>query len=376
MGAKNLKRRILPIFHGSNRYNRISNINNQEDKDEGCDNESRFLSSPNNQQNEVSVRSSPSMRHLNADGSSGEQLHELLEKVVSSKKKNKRNKKGVPVVLSKFRRGNRMREVSHTSSTQSDSLNINSIPNVEVRDPKEYYAEDIENVSDSKESYGVISILKESKRSIFTDESSGGKLQGILEKLVEQDSTMDSTAPLKFHINKVNAHVKGVQSSFISSAKASNEDVIDTAPTSFDELEHTNEPIRTRFEMFDPNEQSKIYLQQRQRQGKKPKRRLPPVRPEHLRSRNVLKNCGLLPELQLSPGSTISMSSCSIDSILDNPERLEKYRILSQPPPSPPPRRRNSDHTDFIENTWTDDILKTIWETYGKVSRLIGCVSS
>jgi hypothetical protein len=315
------------------------------------------------------------MRHLNADGSSGAQLHELLEKAVSSKKKNKRNKKGVPVVLSKFRRGNRMKEVSHTSSTQSDSLDFNPIPTVKVRDPKEY-AEDIENASDSKESYGVISILKESKRSIFTDESSGGKLQGILEKLVEQDSTMDSTAPLKFQINKVNAQVKGVQSNFISSAKASNEDVIDTAPTSFDELEHTNEPIRTRFEMYDPNEQSKIYLQQRQRQGKKPKRRLPPVRPENLRSRNVLKNCGLLPELQLSPGSTISMSSCSIDSILDNPERLEKYRILSQPPPSPPPRRRNSDHTEFIENTWADDVLKTVWETYGKVSRLIGCASS
>lgn len=369
------KRRILPIFHSGSRYNKISNKQDKED------NESRFLSSQQHEDllllkvsdESRQVRSSPSMRHLSADGSSGAQLQELLEKVASSSAatktiKKRRNSRSVSVV-SRFR--NRLRGEQHRTSTQTESMNINLISNVRVSEPKEY-TEDIEDASES-EAYGVVKVWKESKRSIFTDESSGAKLQSILEKLVEQDSKVDTTKS-KDWINQVSTQVVGVESNenYVTSMKLSkdDDDVIDTARTSFDELENTNEPS-TRFEMFDPNEQSKLYLQQRQRQGKKAKRRLP-SRPERLRSRNVLKNCGLIPELQLSPGSTISMSSCSLDSVLDDHERLEKYRLLSQPPPSPPPRR-NSDQTVFMENTWTDNILKTIWETHGKISRLFGC---
>mmetsp|Transcript_15223 Transcript_15223/g.28644 ORF Transcript_15223/g.28644 Transcript_15223/m.28644 type:complete len:357 (-) Transcript_15223:674-1744(-) len=351
------KRSILPIFQGS-RYNRIPNEQGkQKEHDESATRQ---------------VRSRPNMRHLNTDGSSGAQLQELLEKVTSSSITStttinkKKNKRGVPFV-SKFR--NRMRggKIRETSSTQSES----------VKKPVNYI-EDIEDVSDSR-AHGIIADSKESKRSIFTDESSGGKLQGILEKLVEQESNMN-ILPSKNRIHRLRTHLPKAKSNekYVTHTKASNDNLIDTAGTSFDEeLENANPSTTTgaaRFEMVDPNEQSKIYLQQRQRQGKKAKRRLP-SRPDDLRSRNVLKNCGLIPELQLSPGSTISMSSCSIDSVLDDPERLEKFRLLSQPPPSPPPRR-NSDQSVFIENTLTEHILKTFWEAYGNVSRLFGCAST
>lgn len=363
------KRSILPIFQGSSRYNRIPNEQGkQKENDESVSRQ---------------VRSRPNMRHLNTDGSSGAQLQELLEKVTSSSitstttVNKKKNKRGVPFV-SKFR--NRMRggKIRETSSTQSESMDIALFSNNVEDSESVNYIEDIEDVSDSR-AHGIIADSKESKRSIFTDESSGGKLQGILEKLVEQESNF-YISPSKNRIHRVRTHLPKAKSNekYVTHTKASNDNLIDTAGTSFDEELENENPSKTtgaaRFEMVDPNEQSKIYLQQRQRQGKKAKRRLP-SRPDNLRSRHVLKNCGLIPELQLSPGSTISMSSCSIDSVLDDPERLEKYRILSQPPPSPPPRR-NSDQSVFIENTLTEHILKTFWEAYGNVSRLFGCAST
>jgi len=81
----------------------------------------------------------------------------------------------------------------------------------------------------------------------------------------------------------------------------------------------------------------------------------------------------MIPTLAVSPGSTVSMSSCSLDSILDDPERLEKYKLLNQAPPPPP--KRKSEHTILEERKWGDGIKGTITKAYGKASRLLGCIS-
>jgi hypothetical protein len=237
-----------------------------------------------------------------------------------------------------------------------------------------------EDIFDPSTNGTELRCTKESKRSIYTDESSGGQLQGILERLVEQDHTVtnklssSSIKPSENMVPKLSIQEEKVKSkgnrTVIDNTRF---DQSDTANTSFDDLEDTN-PSKARFEMFDPNEQSKIYLNQRQKQGKKSKRNYP-TRIEKMRSKSILKNCGLIPELALSPGSTISMSSCSLDSVLDDPERLEKYRLLNQPPPSPPPRR-SMNKSDSLGNHWSEQFLKLMLETYGKVSRLFGCASS
>lgn len=131
-------------------------------------------------------------------------------------------------------------------------------------------------------------------------------------------------------------------------------------------------PTRARYEIDDPNQHSKTYLQQRKKQGKNSRQRETSNVKIGL-SRDLLKNCGIIPELELSPGSTVSMSSCSLDSVLDDPERLDKYKLLNQPPPPPP--RRNREQNAFEQRKWTDGIKSTVIEVYGKASRLLGCVS-
>lgn len=374
------KRRIIPVFH--RRYKKIRNRepvaateletnfllttigSGSTDASTWNMNSSMLDSSTSN------VRSSPSMRHLNADGSSGPQLQELLEKVASSSNSKTKTSGGFSVV-SKFRI--RKRGESHTRM-RSDSSMLMS----DVGDKNGSMDDLVVGNSSDLQMNAVTLVCKESKRSIYTDESSGGQLQGILEKLMEQDDVKNyETIVSPSKIMEGNTRIqnktsKESGSKYVKSTKVSF-GRIDTAGTSMEDIEDLN-PSKTRFEMSDPNEQSKIYLLKRQRQGKKPRRRLPSNSSQNNGSRYMLKNCGVIPELQLSPGSTISMSSCSLDSVLDDPDRLEKYRLLNQPPPSPPPRR-NSENTDFIEKPWTEHVLKAVWETYGKVSKFFGCTS-
>jgi len=201
-----------------------------------------------------------------------------------------------------------------------------------------------------------------SRLTLGTDESSGRKLQHILEKLVDHGDSIASSIEefegYEFPNSLLDVEVTPTRKELPSAVPSPNS------------VAFGFEPSKTRFEMNDSNEQSKMYLQDRRKKGKKTKRRTTPNRTEHM-----LKNCGVISQLEVSR-STVSMSSCSFDSVLDDPERLEKYRLLNQAPPSPPkcsrprPRPRYL-HKDSFKKSWAD----LVHETVGVVTRVFGCTS-
>lgn len=84
-------------------------------------------------------------------------------------------------------------------------------------------------------------------------------------------------------------------------------------------------------------------------------------------------------DLATETGSAASMSSCSMDSVLDDPMRLEyeKYK-LSKPKPPPPPSRQKSEETDdssFLSRG-SCKVLESWGETYTMAKTwFFGCIS-
>ena len=290
------------------------------------------------------VRSIPHKRHLSSDGSSGPRLQAILEEVAASSAE--------PSILIKRngRYGYKRKENSDEKGTATSTIPVDRESNQEP----------------------ILVAARDSRRSLDTDDSSGRHLQNILETLVNKEE-IQTTKGLVKTLQRTN---RNEESKCDKPPKM--EAILETptkktclADKSFS-TNYSSPPTRARYEIDDPNQHSKTYLQQRKKQGKTSRQRKTSNANIYL-SRDLLKNCGIIPELELSPGSTISMSSCSLDSVLDDPERLDKYKLLNQPPPPPP--RRNREQNAFEERKWTDSIKSTVIEVYGKASRLLGCVS-
>jgi len=295
------------------------------------------------------VRSTPSKRHLKSDGSSSAQLHALLEEVAAS---------STSSTVSKRRLANRMKTIER-SPRQTTRVGENTIAN------------DIPRT--------IIKDGKDSKRSLQSDESSGRRLENILEKLV-QDVVIDAT-PQKKQNSDYNCETPRLEAMQETPKRKAPLTPSSANYTSLGDLIKKDTPSpRHRFEMDDHDQQSKIYLQSRKHRGKKTKNQPTAAAAATIeRSRVMMKNCGMVKQLEVSPGSaTISISSCSMDSLLDDPDRLEKYRLLNLPPPSPPPRRnlnKASLKKASFESSWADDIKKSLVESYGKATSMFGCSS-
>ena len=299
------------------------------------------------------VRSIPTKRHLSSDGSSGPSLQAILEKVAASSAE--------PSIFIKRIRNYGCGKDKLTASKRKKDC-----------DEKETATFTIPVDRNSNEEEPLVAA---SRRSIDTDDSSGRHLQNILETLVDKEDIQTTKGFVTLQRTNRNEESKCEQPSKMEAILEIPTKEKCLADNSFcanfllkgESLQLS--PRRARYEIDDPNQHSKIYLQQRKKQGKNSRK----SNAEMIFSRDLLKNCGIIPELELSSGSTISMSSCSLDSVLDDPERLDKYKLLNQPPPPPP--RRNRKQNAFVERKWTDDIKSTVIQAYGKASRLLGCVS-
>eukprot|EP00979_Chaetoceros_neogracilis_P018393 scaffold10583_cov290-Chaetoceros_neogracile.AAC.12 len=312
------------------------------------------------------VRSTPSKRHLNSDGSSGPHLQALLQSISAPE---------AALSLSIPVRKNR-RKIYKSKMTPNE-IETKSDEHTTIGPT----STSIANRNHNKDS---IVAVRDSRQSLNTNDSSGRQLQNILEKLVVDDevSRTNGSTPKPPRVKQVSRNkefnlispskLEDIQEKPSQNKQAANDPFGAHDPYSNDFCLGT--PSRgARYEM-DANEQSKIFLRQRKKLGKRSKRRETPITAFE-RSRDMFKNCGMMiPALAVSPGSTVSMSSCSLDSILDDPERLEKYKLLNQPPPPPPPKRIFED-SNLVDRKWTDGIKNTMTEAYGKASRLFGCTS-
>lgn len=105
-----------------------------------------------------------------------------------------------------------------------------------------------------------------------------------------------------------------------------------------------------RYEMNDPNE-----MKARKKMGKSRRSNSKGV---NQNTKNVLMNL-----VREESSSVASMSSCSMDSVLNDPMRLEyvKYK-LSHPDPPPPPKTKSEESDDFSTFSPTSCRLLESWE--------------
>jgi hypothetical protein len=218
-----------------------------------------------------------------------------------------------------------------------------------------------------------------SRMTLATDESSGRQLQHILERLVDNQISITSSENSEgFEFENSLIHVD-------SGPLYKDDPSPAPSPKSVTHDFFDQEGPKTRFEMSDNNEQSRMYIQSRKKVVKRPIRAFPiraslvraSPKSSPQRSEQKWDNCGMVSQLEIS--SIISVSSCSFDSVLDDPERLEKYRLLNQAAPVPPARRNFSKwNRDNNFSKWNRDteFFERSCETLSGFTKFFGCSSS
>lgn len=196
-----------------------------------------------------------------------------------------------------------------------------------------------------------------SRTTHHTDESSGRRLQSILQKLVCREDSMPSS------IEESEGY--GFSNSLLDGATPQRKELSQKTPSPTS-VAFDFQPSKTRFEMNDRNEEARKYIMDRKKQTKMPRR-------------NLSVNGRVMSNLEVTRLTTVgSISSCSFDSVLDDPERLEKYRLLNQAPPAPPPNppkpsRHKSRYPYPLQVN--KDFFENGCETFGAVTRFFGCTS-
>lgn len=220
----------------------------------------RRKKSKRNESRKPDKRSSESKRHLNADGSSFLQLNEICNKVISARA-------SCPFPYQE------KEESSFTKTSKPDCATV-------------------------------------SQQTLKSEGSSGRQLQLILEKLMLEENK-DKEIQILPQQNEM--YKKEIQFGTPTLATSPTRNTPIETPPQTETHVAPNSQKRFRFEMVDTNEQAKLYLRERKRKKKKkPKKRL-----DRNRER-LMRNCDIPPGLELKSNSVISMSSCSIDSILED----------------------------------------------------------
>lgn len=249
-------------------------------------------------------RSASHKRHLNTDGSSCDQLREICEKLPKE-------------------------AIIKTPSNMAC--------------PKEKVNE--ENSTD-----GNVDSTAGSQQTLKSDGSSGKELQMILEKILleENQNKLVEIFPQngmqeKKIGNCYETRTPPLQSSRGSSNSRSPGSPI-KQPMQQQEALTPNSCNKFRFEMVDPNEQTRLYLSSRKRSKKKKRRN---KQQSNQRNNSLMQNGDRISGLEVKSNSVISMSSCSIDSALDDRAK-RRYHHLAPPPPPRKPKRRNDDDFDVL----------------------------
>ena len=298
-------------------------------------------------------RSKPEERQLKEDGSSGTLLIERLQKEVkaanriqsfsfisSIKRKRRRN------CASTFPKGSKLQIIEAGEASEIHRLrNFNDIKTTSQKE-------------------GDLS--SERKLSLDTAQSSERKLQIILEKLVDDNETRElenDQLPSQSQNCKNHIQCKEASTLEIHNFQSIDEKKIETCQ----QIKRT-----CRYEM----PEAKLYLKQRKnRKGNKN------VRKQRDHSTQTMGPPIIRRNVDISPDSTISLSSCSIDSVLDDPIRIRNYEQLRKlPPPPPPPRVQGSSNRERnIFKIWYEsqmdmtDLKKVLGDALGKANKIFGC---
>jgi len=296
------------------------------------------------------IRSKPEERHLKEDGSSGSLLIERLQKEVSTA-----NRAQSSFFLSRLRRKRRR----NRASTFPKGSRLQIIEAGEA--PEIHHLENFEITTNQIEG----DLSSEGKLSLDTAQSSGRKLQTILEKIVDDNETRDPENDQLPSQSQNHNHCK----------EASTQEIHDFQSRYGNNVETEQQITRTcRYEMSE----SKLYLRQRKnRKGQKTVRKQRDYS-THTKDPPIIRR-----NVDISPDSTISLSSCSIDSVLDDPIRMRNYEQLKKFPPPPPPPRLQEPSTkerNFFK-IWYDrqidmtDLKNVVGDALGKANKIFGCSS-
>lgn len=286
------------------------------------------------------IRSSLSTKHLKTDGSSADQLNTLLETVSLKQQEKKSAENMTRSLVTRSQRGH------HSIQSRKES-----------------------NGRDSAKKSDGNTHFKDSRRSLTSDESSGRRLESILVKIVKQENIAGVSADdcMQKARNRSTDHKKGVIMHEYSKLSQQSQ----YTPLSGISIEKGNKralssysPSKPRYDM-ESNENARLYLNSRKlKSGKKKKSGIDG------RTKDILKNCGITQELTLVPGSDRSMSTCSMDSVLEDPLRLERYRLMNDLAKSiSPPPPRSDCHPRVKEDGmffWANNVADIVKEVYAK----------
>ena len=264
-------------------------------------------------------RSSVSKRHLNTDGTSFNLLYELCKKLPNEATNNE-----IP-------------------------SNRKSSPNTKVHRMK-----------------------NSSIKSIKSEGSSSRDLQNILERLMLEENKhkelkilpdMDNRQEKKFS-SKEFTKIPPLHESSISCS--SHDDLSDS---NRNEEENIGEPAissiaKFRFEMIDTNEQAKLYVNSRKKTSQLKKK----IRRDRRMQRD--NNNILISGLEVKQNSVVSVSSCSIDSILEN--HADEISLHKNPVRRMDRNQHKFDMYSCRASTFTDDIKTAFSDTYGFASVWFG----
>ena len=324
-----------------------------------------------------SDRSTPSKRCLKSDRSSGPELQALPKEGVEDgslclvkktwksngklerRKDSRNNKKNYIEIKIKSSNGIPEIDSSHTNS------NAHTIP-INYQPPADH---------------------TDSKLSVQSKTSSDRQLQNILQKLVKDNSiSVNEVALDKLKTEGLHAMYRYEGPSQQGFEEAPLYKMIFPSHSRDNFPPHDNpfpkkEPRNgksPRYEMNDPNEISKIISKRQKKRSKYSLRVRGMLNKSKEETPKLSKNCEITPQYEVSSGSTVSMSSCSMDSMLDDPRRLEMYReifIMNEaPPPLPSNPRRFSCHFDAdacIQDSWAKIIMRSTERALQKADSLV-----
>ena len=300
------------------------------------------------------IRSKPAERQLKEDGSSGTLLIERLQKEVNTV-----NRDQSSFFLSRFKRKRRRNRAStFPKDTKLQIIEAGEAPEI-------HHLENFDDLITTNQIEGDFS--SESKVSLDTAQSSGRKLQTILEKIVDDNETREPE----------NDQLPSQSQNHNQCKEASTLKIHDFQSRDGNNFE-TGQQIKgtCRYEMSE----SKLYLKQRKnRKGQKTVRKQRDYS-THTRDPPIIRR-----DVDISPDSTISLSSCSIDSVLDDPIRMRNYEQLKKfppPPPPPPPRlqdpstkERNFFKIWYVRQIDMTDLKNVVDDALGKANKIFGCSS-
>lgn len=271
------------------------------------------------------VRSSNSMKHLRTDGSSFDQINQICRKLYKE------------------------------SSCDGASI---SPPKNELRGNE---GSDVQRVP-------------ESKRTLNSDGSSGRELQSILEKLILQENRQKDFGILpqddcmfqKKLCNNYDIRTPPLQESRVS---------YNSSPCAKKPRSQQDEPVmpssqtQFRFEMImDPNEQAKLFIKSRRNHKKKRKKRT--SQPTSEQQRSLLLDT--MSELEVKSQSDVSVSSCSIDSVLEDFTHANRSPMRSCPSSTQNKGYNHFENYSCRASQLADDVRAALINSYGLASNWVG----